>query len=813
MTRTHTIALATLCSLVLGATSRVHADAPVGCAPARSAKIADGPRGLRITATASAGLNPMANGLVLELATEPETAADAIVLHVELPPEGFTSAGGAFLYEDPTGSVQGVTEVRLRARKGGTKIAVRTNASALPTSLDAPLRVIVQTAASCARSCPANCRRTKRGALKCKRSQQDPLCGLASGCEPFGLDAAGTSRACLLPYPSNFFTTPDAAAETGRRLAYERRALPANASGTHIDPAPYDLLDGFSPGPVVTTHFPAGVDLIASQVPSPATLGASIDPASPTLLIEADASGCVRVPHFAENDVSADVDGEPVAPPDQVFMLRPGVRLKNGTRYLVALRDLVDQTGMPIEPGPAFRVLRDGGKTKLPALLARRAALEADLAKLESDCGVVRDDLVLAWDFTTASDDSIQRYLLHMRDETFAELDGSAAPAFVVDTVENDPLGDPRICRRVRGTYSVPLYTTFNGPGSVLNIDPDTNLPVRNGTASDIPFTAVIPCSLVGPTPQGGRPVVYGHGLLGSGDGEITAGNLRTLANTYGFVLAATDWQGFSEHDLPVILGFLGDLSGFTKLSERLHQGVLNMLVLGRLMGSPAGFASHPAFQQDGMPLIDTQAVYWYGISQGGIEGGVVMALAQDITRGILGVPAANYSTLLHRSRDFEPFFLGLKIFYPSAIDRALLLGLIQQLWDRSEPNGWYHHTLPGSLPDTPEHEILVHMARSDAEVANLGTTIMVRSMGMPQLPPVNESYYAIPEQAAPFDGSAFIESDFGLGDPPITNTPPEDNDVHGQMRALPAIQAQIDRFLRPDGRVEQFCTGPCDPD
>jgi hypothetical protein len=36
---------------------------------------------------------------------------------------------------------------------------------------------------------------------------------------------------------------------------------------------------------------------------------------------------------------------------------------------------------------------------------------------------------------------------------------------------------------------------------------------------------------------------------------------------------------------------------------------------------------------------------------------------------------------------------------------------------------------------------------------------------------------------------------------------------LNAKALALPAIQAQIDRFLRPDGRVEQFCTGPCDPE
>ena len=32
-------------------------------------------------------------------------------------------------------------------------------------------------------------------------------------------------------------------------------------------------------------------------------------------------------------------------------------------------------------------------------------------------------------------------------------------------------------------------------------------------------------------------------------------------------------------------------------------------------------------------------------------------------------------------------------------------------------------------------------------------------------------------------------------------------------VRQLDAAQRQIDAFLRPDGRIEQFCDGPCDPE
>ena len=51
--------------------------------------------------------------------------------------------------------------------------------------------------------------------------------------------------------------------------------------------------------------------------------------------------------------------------------------------------------------------------------------------------------------------------------------------------------------------------------------------------------------------------------------------------------------------------------------------------------------------------MIDTSAVFYDGNSQGGIFGGTVMSIAQDITRGVLGVPGMNYSLLLTRSSDF----------------------------------------------------------------------------------------------------------------------------------------------------------------
>src|SRR4030095_6755578 len=114
-------------------------------------------------------------------------------------------------------------------------------------------------------------------------------------------------------------------------------------------------------------------------------------------------------------------------------------------------------------------------------------------------------------------------------------------------------------------------------------------------------------------------------------------------------------------------------------------------LVLGHLLGAPNGLATHPAFLFGGgmVSVIDPTNVFYYGNSQGGILGGTVMSLTQETTRGVLGVPAANFSTLLQRSIDFNPFFFVLRQSYSSDLDRILLYPLLQQLWDRSEPNGW----------------------------------------------------------------------------------------------------------------------------
>jgi hypothetical protein len=92
----------------------------------------------------------------------------------------------------------------------------------------------------------------------------------------------------------------------------------------------------------------------------------------------------------------------------------------------------------------------------------------------------------------------------------------------------------------------------------------------------------------------------------------------------------ATWWIGMSEEDIGVVPRALGDMSAFRSIPDRLQQSMLNFLFLGRLMKHPDGLSSDPAFQTaDGTPLLDQRNLTFNGVSQGGILGGALTAVAQ----------------------------------------------------------------------------------------------------------------------------------------------------------------------------------------
>ena len=189
------------------------------------------------------------------------------------------------------------------------------------------------------------------------------------------------------------------------------------------------------------------------------------------------------------------------------------------------------------------------------------------------------------------------------------------------------------------------------------------------GNVAQAPFQCNVPRVAFG-SPS--RIALYGHGLLGSHT-QIEEDNIQNMSAEHDFTFCATDWAGMSSADIPNAIQILRDVSKFPSLADRLQQGIVNTLYLGRLLAHPQGLAANAAFQgAGGAKLLDTSELYFDSNSQGAILGGLATAVAPDWRRAVLGVATMNYGTLLPRSVDFDTYNIIFKPAYPDGGTRRL---------------------------------------------------------------------------------------------------------------------------------------------
>ena len=701
---------------------------------------------------------------------------------------------------------------------------------------------------------------------------------------------------CLQPWPNDYFTIADKTTDTGRRLNLDLQSTPRNVEGKPIDPADYNRNDGFSPGAMIVTRVP-GLDTpkaFENSAIVPITdMAQAFASRQPVVLINSRTKG--RALAWAELDSNAK------DPAHVNLIIRPGRNLEEGTRYIVALRDLKDADGKRIAATKEFRLYRDRTLTTNKLVEDRRAHMES-IFKTLTEAGIDRDDLVRAWDFTTASETNLSERMLAIRDDAFKKLGDTNLgdltiqghkPNFVVTRQIPDPYPNddpPKIARIVEGKIAVPCYLDKPGcpPGSRFLYPPGSTHgpPVLSGAAAntyDANFRCIIPFSALG---GGARASLYGHGLFGS-RGEVEQGQLKDMASEHNFVFCATEWIGMScpdipglppqpngpdpayeqrfqdyisnvlsgrqqapsNCDIPNVATILHDLSGFPTLTDRVQQGMLDFMYLGRAMVHENGFRQDPAFKTatGGQILDDTHRLFYDGNSQGGIIGGSLIAVEPDLDRGVIGVPGMNYSTLLTRSTDFgtgkppDPSHPGLPEYayplyqsYPNEIERPLIFSLIQTLWDRAEANGYALHMTSDPLPNTLAHKVLMQAGLGDHQVAQVAAETEARTIGAFTRDPYTDpgrDYdvapgYGIPRIGAyPFDGSAFMLFDIGpprqengetvgTNPPPTTNTPPAregQQDPHEFPRRSIDGRRQKDAFLRIGGQIIDVCGArPC---
>jgi len=628
----------------------------------------------------------------------------------------------------------------------------------------------------------------------------EALANSVTGCEE--LDPSQ----CILPFPSNRYTVADKTTPTGRRVAIPAEGLLVNAKGIFIDPNEWNRNDGFSPNSSILTLI-ADLDAKSSNLPKWTDLESSLsDDASVVIIDEATGE---RVPLWAELDTETG-GAQPL------LIVHPAVALLDGHSYSVAMRKLKTTTGADVVPSPIFEFYRDGYTSDNEQLNGRTAEMEAMFTALSS-AGIERSTLQLAWDFTVASTQNLTSRILAVRDNTLEWLD-THSPEFTITSIV--PASQDDVAVQVAGTFKLPTHLTGDGSASQKfaydSTTPGPNdLPVI-GEVVDVPFICQVPKVAVDDSSTVLHPGLYGHGLLGSEYEIDYGGDVRALAQEADVLFCATKWAGMSEDDVGNAVVSLQDLSNFPTVADRLQQGIVNMIALGRLMNTTDGILSDPAF---GDINVAGELVY-YGNSQGGIMGSALTAVSPDISRAVLGVPATNYGLLLLRSVDFDQYESIMEPAYPARSDRTIAISLMQMLWDRGEGGGYINHITRDPLPGTqPNKAVLMHVAWGDHQVSELAAFNEARSLGAKIYRPIvagGRSREVTPgwglDSVADGDtGSVIVIWDSGADMIPIEASPPGgEHDPHEDPRDDQIARSQMAEFLF-SGVFADVCGGkPC---
>jgi hypothetical protein len=627
-----------------------------------------------------------------------------------------------------------------------------------------------------------------------------PPADIPEGCNPIAY-----ANDCLLPYPSDFFLVPDADAPGGLAVTLTDAAVPKSMLGAPVDFLLHHPADGFSHHMPILALFPGGIDtedLTFHLDDGDATL----DPASPTILLDAETGALV--PHWVELDAMTD------DPARQALIVRPYVRLVNSRRYVVAFQGLVDRGGARVEPPLGFAHILAGDVAGHPVLEPLAARYEADIFAPLAAAGVDPDGLQLAWDFTTSSDARNTGDMRAIRDDLMAWFDASE-PTVMIDEVIPD--FSDEMALRVEGRVEVPLYLEADEPMALLHRGPDGAV-VPNGTTW-FEFTLQVPKSAwpAGPGFEPVRLIQFGHGFFGERE-EINWSAMRAFSTERAVAMISTEWAGMALEDQgAVVETMLEDPARVFTFTDRLHQGFANQLTLSHAIRTSLS-ASEAVTAFDSL-VYDPDHAYWYGISQGSIFGASIMALSPTLERAVLDVGGGPYSLMMTRSGSFSDLFEILKVAIgddPLTIQK--IIALSQHTWDRVDPVTYAPYVLQEPLAGSPERKILFSYGIGDHSVTNVASHLLMRSIGLDLISPAAQDVYGVGAVEAPTDGSAAVVVDFMYPDPAgvdaeLPDPPPDEQNVHEGVRRNPKIRDMIDTFLRVDGQIENFCSGPCDPE
>ncbi len=608
---------------------------------------------------------------------------------------------------------------------------------------------------------------------------------------------------CLLPFPSSFYLDADASTGTGYRVAFGPTSLPTDKFGVNMKPDNWNVKDGFS------TLGPLYALLPGADVHSPGslnfdTLANYMNADVTTIIVDADTGE--RIPHYIEREAF------PTDATRAVLVIHPAVPLEHAHRYVVGIRNLLGTDGQPVAAPAGFAALRDSSSSSDPDVQRQVPEYESVVFPALTTAGFDRASLQLAWDFVTVSADNSLSVMKSVRDDALTQVPAGGPPYHITNMYDDNCQSGGTVGRTIEGTETVPFYLEQDAPGTFLN-RPDGTADgpvVQNGTV-DVPFTIVVPCSvLLDPRPS--LLIQAGHGLFGDHT-DVTGSPFADVAEQAHAVIFATSWRGMSHADYnAVTLMMASDPSDFTIIPDGLTQGHIEALLMARLM--QGDLANDGALEQNGAKLVDPSVVDFYGVSLGSVLGGAQVAMSPTIQTSVMQISGMPFSLLLTRSADFQSFLALLGAKYDDPVDISLIVPLAQMLWDPTEAGGWAHYLADGSAEGgAADRRFLFQVGIGDDTVTSIAGEQYARSAGAGLLDTAPRDVFGVSPVADPTQGSGLLEWDYGFVENP-TPAPAGlgDSDPHGRLPGETSAQAQVASFFNT-GSLVSACDGTCDPD
>ncbi len=628
----------------------------------------------------------------------------------------------------------------------------------------------------------------------CGSSDPDDGPKVRAECNPLG------DVACLLPWPSSAYLIEDSTSATGFRVDLPAEGMPVNADNIPVLPDVYNAFDGFPTSGTMIAGFPTGV----SDVGLPTHTNVSDAMASDASVIVVNMTTGERLLIFAEPDMNAKL------PEDRALLIRPLERMESGTRYAVGIRNTVkaaDGSALPVPTG--FASILAGDKMAHPRAERVEDRYTEIFSKLDA-AGMPKDELVLAWDFVTVSDEFITRDILSMRDQGLAAMEEKTF-TYEFEELRND--NPAEVLRMMGGTYEVPNFRSNLNRSTSDTVRDTDGLPKMEGFATGNVGALVPRCVETAPLPI--PVIIFGHGMFGSGVDSLGNGFLQQLANDKCVVFVGGDFTGLTDSEFASVAFAMNDINKGIAMTETLAQSIVDFIILQKMLSGP--YLTADEFMQDGQQIIDPTKITYFGASLGGIMGGVYMSYAPDITRGILGVPGGPWGLLFERSVFWPPLRVAMIGAYPEPWDYELNVALLGMLFEKVDPIATSHRVLSDPLPNATPKNLLLYMAMGDALVSNIASDVFARSLDIPVIGPSLRVPFGMEEKMTGLVNGYTIYDEGVLPWPPNDNAliDLETNSTHQDVHDRGAVKRQISRFLL-EGELINGCAlndapAPCD--